>query len=264
MRIKIILILNGGLGNQMFQYAFAKSLSIDLNADLYIDDTNLSSHNIKREYTLNIFKNIQKDLLVDNGRTLNLSNFESIFEDNYYENVLNSIKNEIGKFDTLVINGYFQSTKLFKQNESIIREDFSIKPATLDINKTPIVLQVRRGDFVGNSFHEVCNIDYYNRAIRKMKELVEDPIFIIISEDTKWVASNINFSGCEFFENPSTSELEDYEVMLSCNYHIISNSSFGWWPAFLTNPKVVISPNRWYANGMKSELIQSNWITIET
>jgi hypothetical protein len=187
-----------------------------------------------------------------------------VFEANYYEDVLNSIKNEIGKFDTLVINGYFQSIKLFKQNESIIREDFSIKPATLDTNKTPVILQVRRGDFVGNSFHEVCNIDYYNRAIQKIKELVEDPIFIIISEDTKWVAENINFDGCQFFENPSNNELEDYEVMLSCDYHIISNSSFGWWPAFLSNPKVVISPNRWYANGMKSELIQSNWIIIET
>jgi hypothetical protein len=260
--MRIISTLNGGLGNQMFEYAFARSLSIDLGADLYIDDTALSGHAAKREYTLNIFKNIKKGLLVDNNRTLNLSNFDSVFEANYYETVLNSIKNEIGKFDTLVINGYFQSTKLFKQNESIIREDFCIKPATLDTNKTPVILQVRRGDFVGNSFHEVCNIDYYNRAIQKIKELVEDPIFIIISEDTKWVASNINFDRCEFFENPSTNELEDYEVMLSCKHHIISNSSFGWWPAFLSNPKVVISPNRWYVNGMENEMIQSNWITI--
>lgn len=262
--MRIISTLNGGLGNQMFEYSFARSLSIDLGADLYIDDTALSGHAAKREYTLNIFKNIKKGLLVDNDRTLNLSNFESIFEPNYYENVLNSIKNEIGKFDTLVINGYFQSTKLFNINESEIRKDFYINPAILDTDKTPVVLQVRRGDFVGNSFHEICNIDYYNKSIQKIKELVEDPIFIIISEDTKWVSENINFDGCEFFENPSTCELEDYEVMLSCEYHIISNSSFGWWPAFLSNPKVVISPNRWYANGMQSELIQPNWITIET
>jgi hypothetical protein len=262
--MRIISTLNGGLGNQMFEYAFARSLSIDLGADLYIDDTALSGHAAKREYTLNIFKNIKKGLLVDNNRTLNLSNFDSVFEANYYENVLNSIKNEICKFDTLVINGYFQSTKLFKQNESIIREDFSIIPATLETDKTPVVLQVRRGDFVGNSFHEVCNIDYYNRAIQKMKELVEDPIFIIISEDTKWVAENINFDGCQFFENPSNNELEDYEVMLSCDYHIISNSSFGWWPAFLSNPKVVISPSRWYPDKKDNEMIQSNWITIET
>ena len=132
---------------------------------------------------------------MDNGRTLNLSNFDSSFEDNYYENVLNSIKNEIGKFDTLVINGYFQSTKLFKQNESIIREDFSIIPAVIENDKPAVILQVRRGDFVGNSFHEVCNIDYYNKSIQKIKELIKDPIFIIISEDTKWVAENINFDG---------------------------------------------------------------------
>jgi hypothetical protein len=264
MQFKIVINLNGGLGNQMFQYAFARSLSIDLGANLYIDDTNLSGHAVTREYTLNIFKNIKKDLLVDNGRTLNLSNFESIFDDTYYENVLNSIKNEIGKFDTLFINGYFQSIKLFHNNESEIRKDFHINPIKIETDKTPVVLQVRRGDFVGNPFHEICNIDYYNKSIQKIKELVEDPIFIIISEDTKWVSENINFDGCEFFENPSTTELGDYEVMLSCEYHIISNSSFGWWPAFLSIPKVVIAPNRWYANGIQSELIQLNWITIET
>ena len=262
--MKIVSTLNGGLGNQMFEYAFARSLSIDLNAELYINDNNLSSHQAKREYTLNIFKNIQKDVLIDNGRTVNLSNYGSTFSDDYYDSIIFSIKNDIDNFDTLIIDGYFQSSKFFYKNESHIRNDFYINPVKIETDKTPVILQVRRGDFVNNTFHEVCNIDYYNKSIQKIKELVENPIFIIISEDTEWVSENINFDGCEFFENPSTCELEDYEIMLSCEYHIISNSSFGWWPALLSNPKAVISPNKWYANGMENEMIQSNWITIES
>lgn len=263
--MNIISNLSGGLGNQMFEYSFARSLSIDLGSNLYINDTNLSGHAVNREYTLNIFENIKKDILVDNGRTLSLTNFESEFEDNYYENILNSIKNEIGKFDTLIINGYFQSKKLFENHLDIIKKDFDLPKRNLKDNS--ISLQVRRGDYVGNTFHEVCTIEYYNASIRMIQSKVNNPIFYIISEDPDWVINNLEFNESKFeipIRKENKSERDDFETMISCDYHIISNSSFGWWPAILSDSKLVISPDRWYANGMKNEMIQPNWITIET
>jgi hypothetical protein len=185
----------------------------------------------------------------------------------YYDSILSELQKRRDQIDCLVVNGYFQSVELFRSNANSIRKDFEIPIKKISTNKTSVVIQVRRTDFVGSSVHEVCTIDYYNEAIKLIEERVENPLFIIVSEDTKWVKENINFRNHEILENKGKfqgkTEIDDFGVMLSCKYHIISNSSFGWWPAWLSNAEIVICPDRWYANNMPNEMILPNWIQIK-
>lgn len=257
------ILLHGGLGNQMFGWAFGRSLSLELGADLYIDDSVLAVHKVKRELTLDIFPNIKLSRIDNQGLIADFADFSITYSNTYVDEILKELRDkpEIG---TLNMNGYFQSKKLFEKHLDVIKKDFELPKRLLKDNA--VSLQVRRGDYVGNEFHEVCTVDYYNKAIKMMQSKLENPTFYIISEDPEWVINNLQFNESPY-EVPerrsSKSEKDDFETMMSCDFHIISNSSFGWWPAMLT-AKEVISPSIWYKDKKDNEMIQSNWITIET
>lgn len=257
------ILLHGGLGNQMFGWAFGRSLSLELGADLFIDDSFLGTHKVKRELTLDIFPNLKLNRLENRGLVADFSDFSITYSNTYVDEILKELSDK-PEIETLNINGYFQSKKLFEKHVDVIKKDFELPKRNLKENA--VSLQVRRGDYVGNSFHEVCTVDYYNKAIKMIQSKIENPTFYIISEDINWVIDNLQFgeSSYEIPEKKSLkSERDDFETMISCDFHIISNSSFGWWPAFLSD-KEVISPSRWYPDMKDNEMIQSNWITIET
>ena len=263
------MILSGGLGNQMFEYSFARALSLELGSELYLDPTQLGAHTPKREYMLDIFPNIKNPILQDPGRIGYHSDIRSFFDPDYFNRLLQGIKSQSHNADTLALYGYYQCPSMFEKYEDQIRKDFELPYAKLDTEKTPIIIQVRRGDFVENSFHGICTVDYYNKAIQTMIDKISNECaFIVISEDVEWVMNNLNFQGKEVIANPLITdqkpERDDFRIMISCKHHIISNSSYGWWPAWLSNPEVVICPNRWYANNMDHHMILPNWTTIET
>jgi len=256
------ILLHGGLGNQMFGWAFGRSLSLELGADLFIDDSALAVHKVKRELTLDIFPNIELNRVDNKGLVADFADFSVIYSNTYIDEIFKELDGK--PIETLNINGYFQSKKLFEKHLDVIKKDFELPKRTLKDNA--VSLQVRRGDYVGNEFHEVCTIDYYNKAIDMMKSKLGNPTFYIISEDPEWVINNLQFGELNY-EIPerksSKPERDDFETMMSCDFHIISNSSFGWWPAIFA-AREVISPSRWYPDKKDNEMIQSNWITIET
>jgi hypothetical protein len=256
------ILLHGGLGNQMFGWAFGRSLSLELGADLFIDDSVLAVHKIKRELTLDIFPNIELNRVDNKGLVADFVDFSVTYSNTYIDEIFKELDGK--SIETLNMNGYFQSKKLFEKHLDVIKKDFELPKRALKDNA--VSLQVRRGDYVGNEFHEVCTIDYYNKAIEMMKSKLENPTFYIISEDPEWVIKNLQFGelNYEIPERKSSKfERDDFETMMSCDFHIISNSSFGWWPAILA-AREVISPSRWYPDKKDNEMIQSNWITIET
>lgn len=177
------------------------------------------------------------------------------------------------------ICGCFECENYFLDiKDNILKEFEPIKPKEEKnialyekIEKTnSICMSIRRGDFISNEknrkMYDICNLQYYSKSIDIMKKKLKNPVLFVFSDDIKWAKENIKFKGIDiFFEDGNDTVDEKLRLMYSCKHFIISNSTFSWWAQFLSrNPdKIVISPNKWYKNGLDSDLINKNWIKIE-
>jgi hypothetical protein len=249
--MKIKIDLSGGLGNQMFQYAFGRSMSVHYKADLFINEKPILA-NPERKYMLEKMFNIlpKNDFQRDYNLISEVDPYTEESEIKYYN--LDSNKN----FHFL---GYWQNENFFKKYENIIREDFYLEPKKTSEN--PLVIQVRRGDFVGNKSHEFCDLDWYLNAISIMSSLTKFDSLIISTDDIEWTQNNFKNLDYPIFWM-GLDEKETFEHMISAKNFIISNSSFGWWGAWLSKPKNVICPKIWFPANSKWNTSCKNWIKI--
>lgn len=156
------------------------------------------------------------------------------------------------------IDYYYQDERFFKDHSEAIRVLFSgdIPPLS-----DYVAIHVRRGDYVGNPFYvDLLATDYYERA---MKEFPEDTKFMVFSDDIDWCMKQPIFENCEFsFEE---NEIDDLNLMAACKGHIIANSSFSWWGAWL-HPRYpdnkVIAPKSWYSDGVQRTVLPTHWKRI--
>jgi hypothetical protein len=259
----MIIRLTGGLGNQMFQYAYGRSKTLRSGEALYyyfID----SRGPTKREYGLNVF----------NLKEKKINNITAIFLDALWINT---------KFmDRIVRSGYWQSEKFFISFEDEIRKDFQFtKPLGWKnikiqekINKTNSVsIHIRRGDYFSDTkiskVHGTCTRDYYNKAIEYINNKVKDPAFFIFSDDPEWAKNNLKIENAIYIDwNKNTDSHIDMQLMSICKHNIIANSSFSWWSAWLNknSKKIVIAPQKWFKNSEAQKntknLIPKEWIRI--
>lgn len=261
----IITKLQGGLGNQMFQWAFGKHLSNKYNVSFYID-VNFYKQDImgvtKRTYSLSKFPNLKSKFIesvVNNGKVFSRFNEPSKFTNLEY--------NESNNY---YLDGYFQSEKYFLESSDLIRKELSPSDEILKkLNLTPFIdtnvvsLHVRRTDYVtSNGYHPVQSIEYYKKALDIIGEY--DYIFVF-SDDIQWCKDNLKFTNMIFMEG--FDDVEDIWLMSMCKNNIIANSSFSWWGAWLnSNPnKKVIAPNNWFGsqtNLNTDDIVPNNWIKI--
>lgn len=312
-------ILKGGLGNQMFQYAVGRSLALAKDVDLALETSHFGIEKI-RSYKLNCFainislvsvslpqrSNYQLSLSNDTLDRISKPHSKTILSIKY--NFINEILPHrlINHFlplhkkyyylekqynfdellfslgDEVVLDGYWQSEKYFKNIEHIIRQDFCFCSIPSKRNQSiidrmllcnAISLHVRRGDYISNAevntVHGVCNTDYYQAAIKFIKGLVQTPHFFVFSDDISWCQENLTFSETlvTFIEhNQGEKSHEDMRLMSYCKHHIIANSSFSWWGAWL-NPsldKIVIAPKRWFAKSTinMQDVVPDEWIRL--
>lgn len=289
----IIVSLNGGLGNQMFQYALGRSLAHILKTELKLDIFPLELNPL-RAYALNIFnitanfasgKEVSK-LTIKNNSMINRAickifrrqpKFASTYikeRDRRFNPTIFSLP------DNIYLQGYWQSEKYFKPIEHIIREEFTFKKLQQGKNKElanyiksteSISLHFRRGDYASNKktfqHHGVCGLDYAFASIKKICNKVQKPTFFIFSDDPKWVHSNFSIEKPMIVveNNNSKKDYDDLRLMSQCKHNIIGNSSFSWWGAWLNvNPeKIVIAPRRYFNDGSDdSDLIPEDWIRV--
>lgn len=275
----IIVHLMGGLGNQMFQYAAAKSLAIKLQTSLkyYFRDYYPYA---KREFTLNKF-NIKLDNIsyLDMFK-IKLSKHNSAFlyrkeEKEYY-------KFDLSFFDlpkNTLLKGFWQSYKYFIPYDDFIKKDFEI---TLNDIKTinlaneinnldSISIHIRRGDYISSSVtnkaHGTCTLNYYLEAISLIKKQVENPHFYVFSDDIQWAKNNLKISGTLKFIENIKNEIIELKLMTLCKYNIIANSSFSWWGGYLNKypNKIIIAPKKWtnsISDISEYDLIPPGWILI--
>lgn len=283
--------IGGGTGNQMFQYALARSLAYDLKTDFNLNlyqykllpsflfktekhqRYNLNHFNIKDNFSSPskfILNTIKKNF----SSTLNYVQEENIFRTfNEYNSNLKNLKGDI------FLRGNWQNEKYFSHNHNIIRNDFKIvTPPTeknqqlLDeiLSNNSIALCVRRNDY----FHPFwkaqlgfTTLDYYKKAVSVISEKVENPFFYIFSDDPIWTQKNIklNYPTKYITHNGVDKDYEDLRLISACDNFIISNSTFHWWGAWL-NPnkdKIVIAPNPWFNSYTMEDIIPDKWIKIK-
>ena len=273
----IIVRLMGGLGNQMFQYAFGKSLSLKYNRELKIDLSFLTDKNrppgfVMRDYDLDIFTLIP-DFDIP-SQYYKVSERKSSYDIDLV-NYIGSIPKSIN----ILIEGYFQSPYYFKDFENQIKNDFNFKDDisfekntsfSLLLNEilesNSVMVNFRRTDFLTNNFHGVMGTDYMYRSIDKL-ELV-NPKYFIFSDDIEWCVENINLDNMVFVDHSfKGNKFSKYlQLMINCKNFIIPNSTFAWWAAFLSekSEKKVVCPLKWTQDLSwdSSDLIPKDWIRV--
>ncbi len=273
--------LIGGLGNQMFQYAVGRRLSYFHNAHLKLDVSELNRLRT-RKYELDCF-NIKAEVISRVNQSY-LKNLIARLKDNkniYFEKHFRFDKNVLVLPDNITLVGYFQSEKYFLDVEAIIRQDFTFRKPPYSRafavfrkikSSESVSIHFRRTDYINNKkfflYHGICSLDYYRQAISLIAGKIKTPEFFIFSDDITWVKRNLKIKSPKFFIdlNLKDNDYEDLRLMSSCRHHIIANSSFSWWGAWLNENKnkIVISPKSWFKNKSidTEDLIPSSWIRI--
>jgi Glycosyl transferase family 11 len=286
---KIVVIqLMGGVGNQLFQYSAARSLSIDLGAKLLIDLSWFAGDH-GRLYELGKFNLpiavINKIPQFPCGagifvhkllRTLTIKKLGATF---YNEPSFDWDPDLKKILAPVYLYGYFQSEKYFLPHEKTIRHDLKYDgPYPERCNSLiqrigevdSIALHVRRGDYLHNknmNVYHTQSVQYYKKAITTLSKNLRNPYCFIFSDDSSWVKENLIFDIPFEIVDINSEETPFWDLMLmsKCKHFIIANSTFSWWSAWLgADPqKKVIAPINWFkSNRHVKDLLPSNWINL--
>lgn len=287
--------LSGGLGNQMFQYALGRRLSIAQNVPLKFDVSIYQNPRQYRSYKLFNFTisgspanswELYKFLL---GKKIpSMKKMYNFMEDRkpYYKRRIVKEANVIFDPNILLVradvylDGYWQSEKYFKEIRDILVDEFQLC-SPLDIQNEQIIekirstnsvsMHIRRGDYITDKFtaadHGALSLNYYHKAIDVMRNRVSMPLLFIFSDDIVWVKQNLTVDIPSIYVdiNSAETDYKDFYLMSLCQHHIIANSSFSWWAAWLStnSEKKVIAPSQWYLSGQSTQdLIPEEWIKI--
>lgn len=296
----ILAHLYGGLGNQMFQYAAAKSTAERLGVELKLDISHLKKHGTgsnftTRDFELDVFNINERVATFKEVRKYvpNMYQTSKVYHQFFRAKRLVTSRHlfierqwqrhkYIPRFEKIKDNsylyGYFQTEKYFETIAPLLCKNFTLK-STIEIgtentkliqdlsNENSVSVHIRRGDY-SNSIFTLLDIEnYYAPAVQKIFELVENPKFYIFSNDLEWAKMHIPRLNCEFsfvdlnFGNRS---FMDLVLMSYCKHNVIANSSFSWWGAWLNNnpDKRVIAPLSWYKEKGTADLIPESWIKL--
>jgi hypothetical protein len=258
--------IQGGLGNQMFQWAFGRNLSIKYNRELLIDKSFYNYQGeLVRYFSLNKFSLNCVEINQSNINKFKSNTVKVLSDPNYFVDYI------LSENENYFLDGYWQSEKFFSENEDIILKDFEYNSTKIENisneidfkNNSVVSIHVRRGDYVdADGMYPLQPISYYKNTIDLIGNYDK---LLIFSDDISWCENNFNFDNMIF--SRGLDNVEDLTLMSMCNHNIIANSSFSWWGAKLNKnvDKKVIAPSNWYGPKMNIEtkdLIPDKWIKI--
>ena len=291
----LIVKLNGGLGNQLFQYAFARGVSTRMKTSFRLDTTPFHTYYKLDLYALSHF-NIQENIAKDSDMfgLVWLRKYNTFFNFIYHRLRFNRLLHpwyymeKTFMYDrdvflakkTTYFDGFWQTEEYFKDIADIIRKEITLKAPfspysqTIDdkIQKTQSVsIHARRfhAESREKPWHRLCPPEYYEHAIELIANRVLCPHFFIFSDSYEWAVEAFKDLKYPFtiVKNGNDKNYEDMILMSHSKHHIIANSSFSWWGAWL-NPrkdKIVIAPQTWFENAPKNniqDLVPKEWIKI--
>jgi hypothetical protein len=294
----VVTRLIGGLGNQMFQYAAGLALAQRHRVELKLDVSGFAAYP-KRHYELGSFPirgtpaseaelaffgwrrpKVEPRWLARARRYIGSEGKPGpspIYREQYFH------------FDTRVrdlnptvyLDGYWQSEKYFADWAGLLRQEFTplapLEPENAAMADridavNAVSLHVRRGDYVNerdiSRYHGICSAEYYQSAVKYIAGRTGDIHLFVFSDDQDWVRDNLHFTPPTTIvaANPPDRGFRDIQLMARCRHHIIANSSFSWWGAWLdpSPEKIVVAPNRWFAASPNDtrDLLPEAWVRM--
>jgi len=286
----VILKLQGGLGNQLFQYA-AYSRLREKFSEAYLDITeyNLPYNDGYRKFLLNEFNTIELRLMefycsrskkiksfFKKKRILMLSSkmkkqfkFISWIDSRSFDSNLLEIE------DNSYIEGYFLHERFLSKpvkdftffSQKILNDEFVKMHYNSIINENSVSIHIRRTDYLTNSdYNDICTINYYTEAMSYITHKISQPIFYFFSDDINWVKKTFGTqNNYRFIDNKNdNATVVDLFLMSSCRANIIANSTYSWWGAYLNKNKnkIVIRPPRYTNKTNDESLFPPDWTKL--
>ena len=281
-----IIWIDGGLGNQMFQYALVLKMQ-SMGIQVKIDVTKYEQHHAHNDFELDQvfgiacpFANRSEIRRLGYLKANHWTEFlkkTPFRKKTVYNNESYKYDEHVLGLDGRYIEGYWQSEKYFLDIKEKILETYRF-PEFLEEQKTwakkiqnscAVSVHIRRGDYLQYSYlQNICTLEYYKRSMDYFREILSDKVsFYIFTNDFPWAEEHFTEKDCFFVKgNTGKNSFRDMQLMSLCRHHIVANSSFSWWGAWLgqNSDKIVIAPERWinhFANE-KTDIIPENWIRI--
>ena len=265
----IYCVLKGGLGNILFQIAAVKSLAIDSGVDCSFP--NLIHHygvmDADNYYIPNLKHSTEYHQIFDKLNVIQPTTSLPLTRYPFHYVKVDTPP------DNFVVDGFFQSEKYFTHNREAIL-DYIKMPESVNkiitdkyselLNVRTTAIHVRRGDYLKfPQHHPTQSAEYYLSAMDLVKNKTDK--FLVFSDDIQWCKDNLNIDNIIYIEDEK--DYIELYLMSLCDNNIISNSSFGWWGAWLNknNDKVVVGPNKWFGPAIKhetSDIIPESWIKL--
>jgi hypothetical protein len=290
----IIVKFQGGLGNQMFQYALGKALQHSLGVVVkfdytFLEDRTPSPGRVFRTYDLDLFgleanratpEEVQRYATEKAGKKTIWQKLGLLAKPSYIQEPHYTYWPQVFQLKgPAYLDGYWQSAKYFAACTRQLRNDFKFAKPVLpesasllhEIEHTESVcINVRRSDLLKTPFHLVCGDSYFRSAIAQLQTLVERPRFFVFSDDKAWCKSY--FAAYENTmvigeEHDGFKYGNKLQLMAACKHFIIPNSTFAWWAIWLANRKdnLVIAPKNWFSDPAwdTRDLLLPEWSIID-
>ena len=290
----VVVIMKGGLGNQLFQYAFARNIQLKYGYDRIILDISELDGIRDRKYALQDFElpgncvttcsdnryarySRRRNPFLRVGMHIcpkvvyDVGTFGNAFIWDRTE--LIDIDKRIKSGKDVVINGYWQSAKYFPDVSDTLKKDLKLirreAYEKLDIYKKirgtdSTCIHVRLGDYVNMSYYNTFGVEYYKDAIERVKEK-KDSEFFVFSDDIEGAKKMLApfYPELNFVAYDGQDTLSDFFLMSQCKNFIMANSSYSWWAQYLGEEKnIVTAPKRWTSSDACEDIYMDNWIRI--
>jgi GT2 family glycosyltransferase len=278
--------LNGGLGNQFFQYAVGRALALRYDATLKLDLSELAD-DPRRRYELDKYPiratiaTADELMMFGDGPAGRSASCTRSGCTRYREPHFRFDPVVRGAAPPVQLIGFWQSERYFRHIADTIRHELTpIAPMDPEneralasiLQTSAIAVHIRRGDYVTNPLaavrHGVPSLGYYRRAMDNIASRVADPVFYVFSDDHDWVRDNLRHPAplVQMTANGPERGFRDIQLMSACKHHILANSSFGWWGAWMNTSadKIVIAPTPWFLDeGLDTrDLLPPGWIEM--
>lgn len=293
----IIVRLLGGLGNQLFQYALGRRLSYARGVPLRFD-ISFYGEGEKRSYQLDQFQIDAETISREELQSLSFAFGQNVASRAYrltqrvlfpyyrrrrvYEQIRGYDPNILRVSKTAFLHGYWQTGKYGQPVEHILRKELVLRNGLHPVNAKwaekirshcAVSVHIRRTDYLdprwASALH-TCGLDYYEQAIQLIRERHPDATFYFFSDDPSWVRQNIHTAANHYYveNNDTNRDWETIHLMGLCQHHVIANSTFSWWGAWMgQNPnKTVVAPQKWFVEGggvsNNHDIVPDEWIRI--
>jgi len=285
----VVVSIQEGLGNQMWQYAFSlnyvlRNIPVKYDLSYYQQRQVHNGFELEKVFptiTLNkaslrdvfffvetVFENGEKQFSIKKDRSI----VQEAPEDGF------SFEPTFLQKDNTFFEGFWQHINYFEKVSEEIKRAYAFNPIDISdsynhllmeqiLHTNAVAVHIRRGDYLQSPLLLTLDMNYYEQALARIKESISDPLFYIFSDDIEWAKQNIKESNAVFVQQEKKGNYyRDMQLMSMCKHNIIANSSFSWWAAWLNNyeKKVVIAPARWVTHSIDiNALIYPEWVQID-